>query len=690
MKPISSLILLLLLTYMAQGQNRPETVSDSVTNLDEIVLTERGILKNAKGITVSQRLQTEQLERFGPVDIASSVNQISGVYMLSGALNTNRITIRGVGARTPFSTNKLRMYFNNIPITNGTGTSELEAYDLQNLGAIEVIKGPKGTSFGSNLGGAIILNSKAPEVGSTQLTNEVSVGSYHLFKDNLSFRHYGKDFNLSVSYNHLQTDGYRQNNRFVRDGLLLTAAMRLGKRGKLDVLFNHIDYNAQIPSSLNATDFQTDPTQADGNWLAAQGFEDNRYTLAGLTYSHRFSTGLSNKTSVFYTYLDHYEPRPFNILDEYTNGFGFRTLFEGERNKWTYTLGSELYKDEYHWGVFENLFRNNNGNGSLKGNRLGQNREFRDQFNLFGTLGYALAPKLNAQLGLNYNKTQWDFRDLFNTGAANVSAARDFNGLLLPSLSLRYQLKQGSLHAQVGRGFSNPSLEETLTPDGTLNPDILQETGLSYELGGQFSWFNNTLQLHATLFRMHIENLLVAERIGQDEFIGRNAGETRHQGLELDLAYQLRLNDELMLSPFFSYTLNDHSFIDFKDKDDDFSGNPLTGVPKNRINSGATLRYKKWAQLLITHQFVDEIPLTDANTLNSEAFHLLNLQLRSQHTLGKHLSLGLNVGLNNIFDTLYAQSVLINAVGFGGSAPRYFYPGNGRNYYAGIRMAYSL
>src|SRR6056297_77967 len=215
---------------------------DSITPLSEVVLIEEGIEKKAVGITPSSTLGIRQIERNGPLDIAATINQISGVYLLSGALNTNRITIRGVGARTPYGTDKLRLYFNNIPVTNGAGFSVIEAYDLENMGAIEVIKGPKGTSLGTNLGGAIILNTKAPKVGQTYLSNASTLGSYNMFKNNLAFRHSENDFNINLVYNHFTTDGYRQNNQFERDGLLLTAAIRIGNKGKLDFMVNQIDY----------------------------------------------------------------------------------------------------------------------------------------------------------------------------------------------------------------------------------------------------------------------------------------------------------------------------------------------------------------------------------------------------------------------------------------------------------------
>ena len=669
----------------AAAQNQK---TDSINTLDEVILIEEFISKKALGITESATLSIVDLEQFSPIDFANGLNQISGLYVLSGALNTNRITIRGVGARTPFSTDKLRMYFNGIPITNGTGVSAIEAYDFENMGRIEVVKGPKGTSLGANLGGAIVLNTKPPQVGSTFLKNAFTFGSFSIVKNNMAFRHSEKGFNINFSYNHLQTDGFRQNNSFERDGFLLTSSVRLNEKNKLDFLINHIDYKAGIPSSINATDFREDPRRAAANWLAARGFEDNRYTLAGISHSHQLNPQLRTTNSIFYTYLDHYEPRPFNILDEFTHGFGFRSVTEGALGNGDFTIGAELYRDEYNWQTFFNQFRDNDGNGSLQGQQLSENKEFRSQLNLFGGYTFPIAPKLEGQFGLNYNQTTFDFRDLFNTGQGNTSAQRDFDPIVLPSFGLQYQMPNGQLFANVSRGFSNPGLEETLTPDGVINPDINQEKGWSYELGSTWSLFKNNFNLGISLYQMNITDLLVAERIDEDLFIGRNAGETRHQGIELDANYRWEIAQNWVAIPRISYSYSNHTFVDFVDGDNDFSGNDLAGVPQHRINSGLTIRNVKGFVFNLTHQFVDEIPLTDANTLFSESFNVFNAQLRYRTNLGNHFFLGLNFGVNNLFNTNYAQSVLVNAVGFGGNEPRFFYPGNERNYFAGIQLQY--
>lgn len=685
MKKIIVLLPFLFLTSPIFSQN---TQKDSITQLDEVILMNDGVPKKAIGITVSSSIGNTTFERFNPMDIPSAINQISGVYLLSGALNTNRITIRGVGARIPYGTDKLRLYFNGIPVTNGTGFSTIEAYDFENLGSIEVIKGPKGTAYGSNLGGTVLLETKTVRGDKTRLTNSFTLGSYNMLKDNLAFSHSEDNLKITFSYNHLETDGYRENNRFERDGILLNTDFKINTRSSLSFLVNYIDYTAHIASSINQTDFEEDPTRAASNWLAAQGYEANKYLLTGLSHTYLFSEHLKNTTSIFYTYLDHYEPRPFNILDEFTNGYGFRSQFDGDLGKAQYVLGGELYKDEYHWGTFDNLYSDNNGEGSLQGEQLSKNTEFRRQFNLFGSITYPFSADFSAQLGLNLNKTHYNFKDLFNTGDANASAVRDFDAILLPSLGLEYSFDRGKLYANVNRGFSNPSLEETLNPDGVINPDIAQEKGTNYELGTLWSFFKKRLSTNLTIYRMDIKDLLVAQRVGEDQYIGKNAGKTRHQGLELDLRYRGKLSQSLTLMPYISYTLSDHNFVDFVDGDNDYSGNPLTGVPKHRLSSGFDLHHSKGVTLNLTHQFVDKIPLTDATSLYSDSFNVFHLKLGYRTSLSQNLSMGINAGINNIFDSNYAQSVLINAVGFGGAQPRYFYPGNGRNYFGGIRLNY--
>ena len=675
--------LMMLLTSMLYAQKQP---TDTITALDEVTLIENLVKKRAIGNTPSTAIIPDNLKHYGPLEFAAALNQIPGLFVLSGALNTNRITIRGVGARTPFATDKLRMFFNGIPVTNGTGVSTIEAYDFENLGLLEVVKGPKASSMGANIGGAIAINTLAPRVGETFLQNNFLIGSFNFSKNNLIFNHSEKKFNISIRYDRLRTDGYRENNYFDRDGLLLTSSYQWNAKNKWDFLINQINYTAGIPSTLGLSDFTNNPRAAAQSWLDAQGFEDNKYTLAGITHGYVFNPNWKLSNTLFYTYLDHYEPRPFNILDEFTNGFGIRSLLNGTLAKGQFTLGTELYKDEYSWRTYENRYRETNGNGSLQGNQLSNNKEFRSQFNLFGTYKKVLNAKLQVQLGLNLNQTYFEYRDHNNF----IAVSREFDPILLPSLTLSYSLGQGEIYANASRGFSNPGAEQSLRPDGALNPNINQEKGWNYEFGTRLSLIPKCWNMELTVYQLRIQDLLVNERLEEDISIERNAGKTRHNGLELATQANVKMGEKWIFKPQLSYTYNLHKFTEFVEEGVSFAGNALPGVPKHRLN--AILEVTKGDRFFfsLVHQYVDDMPLNDENTLFSEGFQVVNFRTEYRILWSYPFQIGVNMGVNNLFDAQYAQSILINANSFGGTEPRFYYPGNAINYFVGVNLKYVI
>jgi iron complex outermembrane receptor protein len=222
-----------------------------------------------------------------------------------------------------------------------------------------------------------------------------------------------------------------------------------------------------------------------------------------------------------------------------------------------------------------------------------------------------------------------------------------------------------------------------------VNPDISPEKGFNYEIGSESFFFQRKLHLLASIYVLDIKDLLVAQRVGDDQFIGRNAGRTIHKGLELSTDYKFELSNSFTLSPYINATINWHRFEDFVSEDSDFSGNKLTGVPDMTIASGIAFRYNK-ISFYGNHLYVGEMPMNDANSLYSDAYNILNLRLNYETQLFKSLGVQMNFGMNNVFDSQYASSILINATGFNNSEPRYYYPGNPRNYYGGVSFRYQL
>jgi iron complex outermembrane receptor protein len=541
----------------------------------------------------------------------------------------------------------------------------------------------------------MLLRAKEAPTNFTGFSSHITLGSFGLFKNTSAFSHKDAKWSVSMNYGHTDYMGFRENNGFTRNGYMLNTTHRPSDKTRISLFINHINYTAYIASSLSKTDFDNHPQKAAFTWNASRGHEKNEYTVSGLTLQHEITPNIANKTSLFYSYLDHFEPRPFNILDEFTAGYGLRTIFEGQFNflgtKARYTFGSEWYKDEYSWSTFENLYSENQGMGSLPGNALSKNKEFRSQFNGFGSFTYSFSPRFSGELGISLNQTEYDFRDLFNQGNNNRDAQRKFDPIVLPNLNLKYSFVNGAqIFTNVSRGFSNPSLEETLTPEGIVNPEIAQEKGMNYELGTQLKLFKNKVNIELLTYRMNVTDLLISQRVGEDQYMGINAGKTRHDGVELKFDLTVKLFKKFTVSRFFNYTYNDHKFLDFVDGENDFSGNPLTGVPKHRIVTGMQIKHDKglYAGMVYTH--VGTMPLTDQNTLDSDAYNLVHAKIGYGKKLGQRFRADANFGINNFFNTHYASSVLINAVGFGGNEPRYYYPGAPRNFYGGLSLRYQL
>lgn len=676
------------LTPLSKSESLEEIIVSSTLQKDTLKRLATELILPTEIITA------EKFDAYSPIDLISAINETPGVFIHSGAINTNRITIRGVGSRTLYGTNKIRAYFNGIPITNGVGETTIDFFDPEDLQSLEIIKGPKATAYGTNLGGTLLLNSKLVAVGETILKSNLTLGSYGLIKNTVSFATSNDKLSLNLHYDHLETDGARENNKYNRETLLLTSTYRFNPKNEISLLVNYVDYFAQIPSSIGKTAFETDPSQAAFTWREAQGFENNKQILTGLSFTHRFSESFRNTSSVFYTYLDHYEPRPFNILEEFTNGYGVRSVFDKEfiflNNKASLSFGGELYKDDFSWRTIENLYQENNGNGSLEGDLLSENDEKRKSLNVFATVTIPFTEKLKGQFGLNFNKTNYSFRDTFHQGEANKSAVRDFDPIFAPNVNLVYQFTDNfSSFFNFSRGFNYPSIEETLTPDGVINPELGPEKGFNYEVGSELYLFQRKLRFQVNAYLLDIDDLLVADRVGDDEYIGRNAGKTEHKGIELQISYFHPLSNIGYISPYLNAEINHHKFLDFVDGDNNFSGNQLTGVPKNKVNGGINFGFKS---LILNTNFlyIGEVPMNDSNQLYSDNYTVFNAKISYRKELFPKLSLEVNAGINNFTDKKHASSILINATGFGNSEPRFYYPGLPRNWFGGIKVAYKL
>ena len=90
--------------------------------LDDIVINSNFYSKKLKDNNTSTSIIDDiEFRKNEGEFLINSLNQVTGIYSHSAGYNTNRITIRGMGSRSPYSTNKIKSYLNNIPLSNGVG-----------------------------------------------------------------------------------------------------------------------------------------------------------------------------------------------------------------------------------------------------------------------------------------------------------------------------------------------------------------------------------------------------------------------------------------------------------------------------------------------------------------------------------------------------------------------------------------
>lgn len=665
--------------------------------LNEIVIVSNNFQGQLKTLpTAISALSSKDIQLNNSINIAPVLNTIPGVFMHNGTLTTNRITIRGIGSRNLFGTAKIRAYYQDIPLTNGSGASTIEDIDMNTLGRIEISKGPSSSTYGSGLGGTIELIPNKGILDELSVNNGYTFGSYGLQKYLLQSNLGDSKNAATITYSNLHSDGFRENNETNRQTFTVASHHFLGDSDKLIFIGNYIDLKAYIPSSINEDAYMNSPNSAAFTWKRSKGYEDYQKGLFGLSWQHQYSEKTKQYTSVFASYQNSYEPRPFNILKEKTRGNGLRSRVISELNLFKkqldWTLGAELFADNNSYQTFENLYQDNPPEvGSVQGDLLSDFKEKRSYFNIFFDSKYKLTENTVFSFGINLNSTSYTLNDRFIGNGSDFSGDYSFDVMLSPKFGLTHQISNDNmLYATVSHGFSRPSLEETLLPDGLININIKPESGWNYEIGSRGNFFKDKVNYEVAVYRMDIKNLLVARRTSSDEFIGINAGKTRYNGLEIAVNYFLLRTEDFRINHSNAFAYNDFQFMDFVDDTEDYSGNDLTGVPNLTFNSNLSLDTHFGLYTTLHYNYVGKIPIRDDNTVYSESYQLVNTKFGFKSKQEKKFQFDVFVGINNLFDEHYASMLFINASGFGGNAPKYYYPGEPTNYYAGINLKYVL
>jgi iron complex outermembrane receptor protein len=653
--------------------------------------------RTAAGVAV---LDASGIERFSQASLAAAVNTLPGVRLEERATASYRISVRGSTLRSPFGVRNVKVYYNDIPFTEASGSTPFNLLDPATIGRLEVLKGPTASVYGAGTGGAILLNNRQPAIGEARAQVGVTAGSFGLRRYSAVAESGSAAGTVRAQYVHQSVGGYRENSASLRDVVALDGEFRPSEKQTVAAHVLYTDLTYQLPGGLTRAQFEQNPRQARPGTPTSPGTVEqqaayaSRTALLGVSHEYRFTPALTNKTTLYTTGTVIRTPYLVDYERNTATGWGGRTAF-------TYRLvvAGRLLRlsGGGEWqSSFENSRNYQNVGGSARALRYDDEIRTATGF-VFGQAELELPAGLLATVGASYNRLSYRITRLPSglITPAGYEVKRSFEPEVSPRLALLKEITPlVSAYASVSSGFSPPTEEEIRPSDGSINTGLQAERGTSYEVGARGKLWRERLQFDVAAFDFGLRQTIVTRTNELGAQLFANSGSTRQRGVEAAvsgwlwhparaLATSTAPATTAGLRLWGSYAYNHFRFGSYQQNADDFSGNRLTGTAPHTLSAGFDAGTELGFYLSPTLSHQARLPLNDANTAYAPGYWTFAARGGWRKTVLTHLELDVFAGLENATDRHYSLGNDLNA--FGG---RYYQPAPGRNFYGGTTVGW--
>lgn len=685
--------MLFLLGNLMAGAAFSQQQDQDTTLLDEVMIKAYFVEQPLLRLTTSAGVVANStLENQSGTTLIPALNTVPGVRMEERSPGSYRLSIRGSLLRSPFGVRNVKVYMDEIPLTDAGGNTYLNLLDVGGMDKIEILKGPDGSLFGANSGGVVLIRPDGMTEQSNDASLRVNGGSFGLFHQQLNVdMQPATNYQFSFNQAFQRSDGYRQNSAMKRATFQTVQRLkyRPGNELRLVAVYSDLDYGT--PGGLNQAQFQEDPRLArqpagpNPGAVEQQAGIVNKTLIGGLIHEAQLTPKLRHVASVFGLRTDFSNPfiTNYEIRDEYN--YGFRTYLDytdGTPGVFTWRANAGV-----EWQRGRADIYNYDNNGGVRGDEQAADALKNAQHFYFTRLSADFYDKLSLETSISLNYYRYAFRSIFPNDELDFTD-RNFDAEWMPRVALSYLITpRFAWRASVSRGYSPPTTAEVRSSDQVVNTALEAETGWNYETGFRWQTRNRRVFLDGSVFYYRMEDAIIRQLdAGGAEFFS-NAGGVNQLGTELSvsawavepraagLVRGLQVGTNLTLSRF--------RFGDYHVAEDDFTGNKVTGVPAESVVSNVLFLLPFNLKAYVMHNYTSAIPLDDANSIFSEAYHLVQAKLSWTKPVGNRLSLQFFAGADNLLNQRYSLGNDINA--FGG---RFFNAAAGRNFYGGLSIAY--
>ena len=678
-------ILYSLLLFLPIVGSAQELIQDSSQTLSEVTVT--AFEQHRRKIDVpssSAVLLLQQADRTNKSSLVNGLNTISGVRMEERSPGSYRLNIRGSSLRSPFGVRNIKIYWNDLPVTDAGGNTYFNQFVLNNISAIEINKGPAGSLYGAGTGGLMLLRSldKTPK---PLLTLDYTTGSFGL-QNVLASVGFGQDGNQGLlTYSHSSSDGYRDHTATQKDNASFVTKIVAHPRQTIlaSILYNSIHY--ETPGGLTAAEFASNPRQsrpAAGGFPSATGAKaaiDQKNFLAGISHQYQFNDNFRNSTVLFGSFAQIRNPTFRNYERRNEPGFGARTTFSYQK-EWHGQKLQLVGGSEWQLGYF-NTQVSKNKNGSP--DTLQTNDDINlTTYNFFAQADFETSSHWIFSAGASLNKSKIEFARLNKYPV--LRQQRTYQNEISPRVSIVKRISNAlSLSATISKGFSPPTIAELLPSTGNISTFLEAEHGINYEVGARSILWGGKLQADLSAFYFKLKNALVVRKDSANADYYINAGEATQKGIELSIDYLETFHSSLVrqLRIFTAQTLNDFTYGNFQKDAVNYSGKKLPSVPDYTVSVLADVTFAGGIYLNSSFYHASAIYLNDANTVKAKPYDLLGARVGWKFNAGSKSKMNIYTGADNLLDQVYSLGNDINAAG-----GRYFNVAPGRSWYAGVSI----
>lgn len=662
--------------FMAGATSFAQTIPDSLKGeLEQVVIeaTYSPISIGTAPMSLSYRLRDAGELAARPAatmdDLTFTIPGITISNRENYALG-ERLSIRGLGWRSPFGVRGVQVLLDDLPLTVADGQTIMSMIDPAMVRKIELLRGPSATFWGNSSGGVLHL-STVPQRNAPLIQYRGYGGSFGTLKQELQWNYANETSRVYGYSTYFETDGYRNYSAAQLYRNSIGVEHSISENGRLSLNANYTSMpKAQHPGALTESQLEDAPKTARDNFQRINAGKQFDQAMLGLSYLHTFAAGVL-EVNTHGTYRDFENPLPFGLIDVERMAGGGRSTFSLSGFPFDLDFGTEIKFQSDDRLEFE---VNEDRTGFTDNVSVDQTETVTNSALFFRT-SLPVTSSLTLSGGLRADWISFEAEDGLGN---NLEGERNFFSLN-PSLGLNYTFNNSQIFANFSTSFESPTTTELVNRPGGgngFNQDVDPERAVSFESGVRGTIPSLSARYDVTAYRMQVKDLLVSfqtEESGPTFF--RNEGTTDHYGIETSFQftthpiYSIELMANVMRAVF---------------NGGDLDGNDLPGVPS--FQSGAILSLNPGRQrFTIDARHTGRYPADSQNNALTDSYVVTNLRWTTEPIpLGGNTAILPFVNVGNIFDERYATSVNINA--FGG----YFYePGASRSLQAGVQLNFN-